>query len=153
MGSKFQIWLCCRYFFSIPYLLWRTPFPTILRYLAEKLILLVWINLGTYNTIYHSCRLFLFCFCSLLLFAGIEFCWNVYPSNMYSSILLLSLHLILLWGLWSGPAEYPYVHSKASDRKQKWKNTNSSFFLLRSGLGWYRMATGQLWVVERQIWG
>ncbi|XP_022992486.1 dol-P-Man:Man(5)GlcNAc(2)-PP-Dol alpha-1,3-mannosyltransferase [Cucurbita maxima] len=74
------------YFFSLPYLLWRTPFPTLLR---------------------------------LVLFAGIEFCWNVYPSNMYSSILLLSLHLILLWGLWCGPAEHPYVHSEASDRKQK----------------------------------
>ncbi|TYK18118.1 dol-P-Man:Man(5)GlcNAc(2)-PP-Dol alpha-1,3-mannosyltransferase [Cucumis melo var. makuwa] len=74
------------YFFSIPYLLWRTSFPTLLR---------------------------------LLMFAGIEFCWNVYPSNMYSSILLLSLHLLLLWGLWSGPAEYPYVHSEALDRKQK----------------------------------
>ncbi|XP_022153296.1 dol-P-Man:Man(5)GlcNAc(2)-PP-Dol alpha-1,3-mannosyltransferase [Momordica charantia] len=74
------------YFFSIPYLLWRTPFHTLLR---------------------------------LVLFAGIEFCWNVYPSNFYSSILLLSLHLILLWGLWCGPEENPYVHSEASDTKLK----------------------------------
>ncbi|KAF3436425.1 hypothetical protein FNV43_RR23517 [Rhamnella rubrinervis] len=63
------------YFYSLPYLLWRTHFPTLLR---------------------------------LILFMGVEFCWNVYPSNSYSSALLVSLHLVILYGLWSAPAEYPY---------------------------------------------
>ncbi|XP_037492479.1 dol-P-Man:Man(5)GlcNAc(2)-PP-Dol alpha-1,3-mannosyltransferase [Jatropha curcas] len=71
------------YFYSLPYLLWRTPYPTMLR---------------------------------LLLFLGVEFCWNVYPSNIYSSALLLCLHLVILWGLWSAPSKYPYVEDKLSTR-------------------------------------
>ncbi|ONK70221.1 uncharacterized protein A4U43_C05F31510 [Asparagus officinalis] len=62
------------YFFSLPFLLWKTPFPTPLR---------------------------------LILFFGIEFCWNVYPSNTFSSVLLFCLHLFILWGLWIAPSEYP----------------------------------------------
>ncbi|GAB4832355.1 dolichyl-P-Man:Man(5)GlcNAc(2)-PP-dolichol alpha-1,3-mannosyltransferase [Ancistrocladus abbreviatus] len=69
------------YFFSLPYLLWKTSFPTLLR---------------------------------LALFIGVEFCWNVYPSNAYSSVMLLCIHLIILWGLWTAPPEYPYVDSKSS---------------------------------------
>lgn len=64
------------YFFSLPFMLWKTPFPTPIR---------------------------------LLLFFGVEFCWNVYPSNLYSSLLLLFIHLCILWGLWIGRSEYPYV--------------------------------------------
>ncbi|KAL8054839.1 hypothetical protein ABFX02_04G018900 [Erythranthe guttata] len=64
------------YFYSLPYLLWRTPFPTWLR---------------------------------LILFVIVEFCWNVFPSNDYSSILLLGAHLTILAGLWLAPPEYPYV--------------------------------------------
>ncbi|KAG0471726.1 hypothetical protein HPP92_016272 [Vanilla planifolia] len=71
------------YFFSLPYLLWKTPFPTIIR---------------------------------MLLFAGVELCWNVYPSSSCSSLLLLFIHIIILWGLWISPIEHPYVgeesHSK-----------------------------------------
>ncbi|XP_051131519.1 dol-P-Man:Man(5)GlcNAc(2)-PP-Dol alpha-1,3-mannosyltransferase isoform X2 [Andrographis paniculata] len=63
------------YFYSLPYLLWRTPFP-------------VWLR--------------------LVLFAAVEFCWNVYPSNTYSSLLLLAAHLAILGGLWAMPPEYPY---------------------------------------------
>ncbi|KAH0978562.1 hypothetical protein GBA52_028281 [Prunus armeniaca] len=70
----------CRYFHSLPYLLWKTPFPTLLR---------------------------------VMLFIGVEFCWNVYPSSLYSSALLLCLHLVILVGLWSAPPEYPYVDNKA----------------------------------------
>ncbi|KAG6522164.1 hypothetical protein ZIOFF_019301 [Zingiber officinale] len=44
------------YFYSLPFLLWISPFPTPLR---------------------------------LILFAGVELCWNIYPSNVYSSCLLL----------------------------------------------------------------
>ncbi|XP_015582523.2 dol-P-Man:Man(5)GlcNAc(2)-PP-Dol alpha-1,3-mannosyltransferase [Ricinus communis] len=73
------------YFYSLPYLLWRTRFPTLLR---------------------------------LVLFAGVEFCWNVYPSNIFSSALLLCLHLVILWGLWSAPSEYPYVEDKFSTRQK-----------------------------------
>ncbi|XP_008235046.1 PREDICTED: dol-P-Man:Man(5)GlcNAc(2)-PP-Dol alpha-1,3-mannosyltransferase [Prunus mume] len=68
------------YFHSLPYLLWKTPFPTLLR---------------------------------VMLFIGVEFCWNVYPSSLYSSALLLCLHLVILVGLWSAPPEYPYVDNKA----------------------------------------
>ncbi|PIN18091.1 Mannosyltransferase [Handroanthus impetiginosus] len=64
------------YFYSLPYLLWRTPFSTWLR---------------------------------LILFVTVEFCWNVFPSNVYSSLLLLGAHLIILGGLWMAPPEYPYV--------------------------------------------
>ncbi|KAJ4850575.1 dolichyl-P-Man:Man(5)GlcNAc(2)-PP-dolichol alpha-1,3-mannosyltransferase [Turnera subulata] len=73
------------YFYSLPYLLWRTPFPTILR---------------------------------LILFISVEFCWNVYPSNIYSSGLLLCLHSIILWGLWAAPPEYPYMENKSSSREK-----------------------------------
>ncbi|KAG6647844.1 dol-P-Man:Man(5)GlcNAc(2)-PP-Dol alpha-1,3-mannosyltransferase isoform X2 [Carya illinoinensis] len=76
------------YFYSLPYLLWRTPFPTLLR---------------------------------LILFIGVEICWNVYPSNAYSSALLLCLHLVILWGLWSAPSEYPYLDNKAYKEKRKEK--------------------------------
>ncbi|XP_076907669.1 dol-P-Man:Man(5)GlcNAc(2)-PP-Dol alpha-1,3-mannosyltransferase-like [Bidens hawaiensis] len=68
------------YFYSLPYLLWRTPFPTAVR---------------------------------LLLFAGVEFCWNVFPSTVYSSILLLCVHVIILWGLWRAPPEYPYENDQS----------------------------------------
>lgn len=74
------------YFFSLPYLLWRTPFPTLLR---------------------------------IILFIGVEVCWNIYPSNIYSSALLLGIHLVILWGLWTGPSEHPYTDEKSSTRKIK----------------------------------
>ncbi|XP_020583840.1 dol-P-Man:Man(5)GlcNAc(2)-PP-Dol alpha-1,3-mannosyltransferase [Phalaenopsis equestris] len=64
------------YFFSLPFLLWKTPFPTIIR---------------------------------LLLYAGVEFCWNVYPSTSFSSLMLLFLHLTILWGLWISPIEQPFI--------------------------------------------
>ncbi|KAL1226284.1 Dol-P-Man:Man(5)GlcNAc(2)-PP-Dol alpha-1,3-mannosyltransferase [Cardamine amara subsp. amara] len=63
------------YFYSLPFLLWRTLFPTWLR---------------------------------LILFVGIEVCWNVYPSTPVSSGLLLCLHFIILMGLWFAPSDNPY---------------------------------------------
>ncbi|KAK7396878.1 hypothetical protein VNO78_18040 [Psophocarpus tetragonolobus] len=73
------------YFYSLPYLLWKTKYPTLLR---------------------------------LILFMGVELCWNIYPSNNLSSALLLCLHLIILWGLWSAPPEYPYEENyKTSSHK------------------------------------
>ncbi|KAL2540507.1 Dol-P-Man:Man(5)GlcNAc(2)-PP-Dol alpha-1 [Abeliophyllum distichum] len=77
------------YFYSLPYLLWRTPFPTWLR---------------------------------LILFTTVELCWNIYPSNVYSSVLLLGAHLIILGGLWSASHEYPYEdypNYKSSNSKKK----------------------------------
>ncbi|KAK9742534.1 hypothetical protein RND81_03G179800 [Saponaria officinalis] len=74
------------YFFSVPYLLWKTRFPTLLR---------------------------------IALFAIVECCWNVYPSNSYSSAILLCVHLLILWGLWIAPPEYPYVDDKTPSRKKK----------------------------------
>ncbi|KAM1001690.1 hypothetical protein FF1_008171 [Malus domestica] len=73
------------YFHSLPYLLWKTPFPTVLR---------------------------------VMLFIGVEFCWNVFPSSIYSSAMLLFLHLVILVGLWSAPPEYPYVDDKASTQNK-----------------------------------
>ncbi|CAN4091444.1 unnamed protein product [Withania somnifera] len=70
------------YFYCLPYLLWKTPFPTLLRF---------------------------------LLFAAVEFCWNVFPSTIYSSVLLLCVHLIILGGLWVSSPEYPYVE-KTTDK-------------------------------------
>ncbi|KAF5731454.1 Asparagine-linked glycosylation 3 [Tripterygium wilfordii] len=74
------------YFYSMPYLLWRTHFSTLQR---------------------------------LILFIGVELCWNVYPSNIYSSALLLFLHLVILWGLWRAIPEYPYLEGKLSTKKDK----------------------------------
>ncbi|KAL6515991.1 dolichyl-P-Man:Man(5)GlcNAc(2)-PP-dolichol alpha-1,3-mannosyltransferase [Orobanche gracilis] len=64
------------YFYSLPYLLWRTPFPTWLR---------------------------------LILFFTVELCWNIYPSNVSSSAVLVGAHLVILGGLWSAPPEYSYA--------------------------------------------
>ncbi|XP_068659583.1 dol-P-Man:Man(5)GlcNAc(2)-PP-Dol alpha-1,3-mannosyltransferase [Aristolochia californica] len=66
------------YFHSLPFLLWKTRFPTPIR---------------------------------LILFAGVELCWNIYPSNVYSSFLLFCIHLTILLGLWFAPSECPYVDS------------------------------------------
>ncbi|XP_006645542.3 dol-P-Man:Man(5)GlcNAc(2)-PP-Dol alpha-1,3-mannosyltransferase [Oryza brachyantha] len=67
------------YFYSLPFLLWKTPFPTFVR---------------------------------IILFVGVEICWNIFPSTAYSSLLLLFLHISILVGLWSSPAEYPYANGK-----------------------------------------
>ncbi|XP_023769346.1 dol-P-Man:Man(5)GlcNAc(2)-PP-Dol alpha-1,3-mannosyltransferase isoform X1 [Lactuca sativa] len=72
---QFYSWYVC----SLPYLLWRTSFPNIVR---------------------------------VLLFAGVEVCWNVFPSNVYSSMALLCLHVLILWGLWRAPSEYPYQNNR-----------------------------------------
>ncbi|KAM3326337.1 dol-P-Man:Man(5)GlcNAc(2)-PP-Dol alpha-1,3-mannosyltransferase isoform X1 [Capsicum chacoense] len=77
------------YFYCLPYLLWKTPFPTVLR---------------------------------LLLFAAVEFCWNVFPSNVYSSVVLLCVHVIILGGLWISSSEYPYVE-KTTDKSTSKKKT------------------------------
>ncbi|XP_024010760.1 dol-P-Man:Man(5)GlcNAc(2)-PP-Dol alpha-1,3-mannosyltransferase isoform X2 [Eutrema salsugineum] len=83
MHYQFYSW----YFYSLPFLLWRTSFPTWLR---------------------------------LILFFGIELCWNVYPSTPVSSALLLCLHLTVLWGLWLAPLYNPYQLKKdQSHRKHK----------------------------------
>ncbi|KAG9156959.1 hypothetical protein Leryth_009019 [Lithospermum erythrorhizon] len=73
------------YFYSIPFLLWKTSFPTILR---------------------------------IILFAVVELCWNIFPSNFYSSLLLLCTHLIILGGLCISIPEYPYT-DKTNNRKKK----------------------------------
>ncbi|KAL5561489.1 hypothetical protein UlMin_031236 [Ulmus minor] len=73
------------YFYSLPYLLWRTNYPTWLR---------------------------------LILFAGVELCWNVYPSNFYSSAFLLFVHLVVLVGLWTSPPENPYESNKELARNK-----------------------------------
>lgn len=72
------------YFYSLPFLLWKTPFPTPLR---------------------------------LLLFVGVEVCWNIYPSTAASSFILLIFHSIILWGLWIAPSEYPYVRQEKAEKK------------------------------------
>lgn len=94
-----------RYFYSLPYLLWRTPFPTWLRYdswLWNRILCSITTNASSLimPKVVFACR--------LVLFVMVELCWNVYPSNAYSSILLLGAHLIILGGLWMGPLEYPY---------------------------------------------
>ncbi|XP_057858603.2 dol-P-Man:Man(5)GlcNAc(2)-PP-Dol alpha-1,3-mannosyltransferase isoform X2 [Cryptomeria japonica] len=72
------------YFYSLPFLLWKAPFPTPLR---------------------------------LLLFFGVEICWNIYPSNAISSFILLLFHLIILWGLWRAPSEYPYARHEKTGKE------------------------------------
>ncbi|KAF8387838.1 hypothetical protein HHK36_026499 [Tetracentron sinense] len=74
------------YFYSLPFLLWKTPFPTPLR---------------------------------LILFAAVEFCWNVFPSNLYSSCLLFCTHLAILWGLWTAPCEYPHLKCNSSTQNKE----------------------------------
>ncbi|KAG6467363.1 hypothetical protein ZIOFF_074806 [Zingiber officinale] len=74
------------YFYSLPFLLWISPFPTPLR---------------------------------LILFAGVELCWNIYPSNVYSSCLLLCVHLFILLGLWIAPVDCEYATQKPSEKKEE----------------------------------
>ncbi len=64
-------------------------------------------------------------FCSLALFIGIEFCWNVYPSTPLSSLMLLVCHVIVLGGLWCAPSEYPYYICNKKTKKGDW----NPFFL------------------------
>ncbi|CAI0552742.1 unnamed protein product [Linum tenue] len=54
----------------------------------------------------------------LMLFTGAELCWNIYPSTVVSSALLLFLHLVILWGLWSAAPEYPYRDEKLSTQEK-----------------------------------
>ncbi|KAL0418830.1 UNVERIFIED_CONTAM: Dol-P-Man:Man(5)GlcNAc(2)-PP-Dol alpha-1,3-mannosyltransferase [Sesamum radiatum] len=51
----------------------------------------------------------------VILFAAVEICWNIYPSNTYSSLLLLAAHLAILGGLWSAPPDYPYADGKSAN--------------------------------------
>jgi len=67
------------YFYSLPFLLWKTHFPTPLR---------------------------------IIIFLGVELCWNIYPSTAYSSLLLLFLHISVLLGIWFSPTEYPYIDKR-----------------------------------------
>ncbi|KAL6210405.1 hypothetical protein ACLB2K_015637 [Fragaria x ananassa] len=79
------------------------------------LSILLLVSISTRYLIYCGKRLFLPFYGRLvILFTGVELCWNVYPSNLHSSALLLGLHLIILFGLWSAPSEYPYVDKKVS---------------------------------------
>ncbi|XP_078439785.1 asparagine-linked glycosylation 3 [Wolffia australiana] len=73
------------YFYSLPFLLWKTPFPTPFR---------------------------------LIIFATVELCWNIYPSTSLSSLLLLSAHLLILFGLWLSPSELPKASSSSADLKE-----------------------------------
>ncbi|XP_042483672.1 dol-P-Man:Man(5)GlcNAc(2)-PP-Dol alpha-1,3-mannosyltransferase [Macadamia integrifolia] len=74
------------YFYSLPFLLWKTTFPTPLR---------------------------------IILFLGVELCWNIYPSNLYSSSALFCIHVAILWGLWTAPCEYPYLDGKSTQNKEE----------------------------------
>ncbi|RWW16649.1 hypothetical protein GW17_00019458 [Ensete ventricosum] len=74
------------YFYSLPFLLWKAPFPTSLR---------------------------------LILFAGAELSWNIYPSNSYSSFLLLCIHLFILWGVWIAPTEDEFVDEEPTEKKEE----------------------------------
>lgn len=74
------------YFYSLPFLLWKAPFPTLLR---------------------------------LVLFGGVELCWNIYPSNFFSSLLLFCIHLVILWGLWISPCEHTYKDDKPHQTKEE----------------------------------
>jgi alpha-1,3-mannosyltransferase len=76
------------YFYSLPYMLWKTPFPTYLR---------------------------------LILFCAVELGWNVFPSNVYASFMLFFAHLVILWGLWIAPSEYPYSKDNSSSNQNKRK--------------------------------
>ncbi|KAL6627344.1 hypothetical protein ACP70R_031070 [Stipagrostis hirtigluma subsp. patula] len=67
------------YFYSLPFLLWKTHFPTPVR---------------------------------IILFVGVELCWNIYPSTAYSSLLLLFMHISILVGLCCSPTENPYVNKR-----------------------------------------
>lgn len=56
--------------------------------------------------------------CRLILFAGVEICWNIYPSTFYSSLILLCIHLIILWGLWMALVEPSYVEEEKFHSKE-----------------------------------
>ncbi|CAL9061937.1 unnamed protein product [Musa banksii] len=81
-----------QYLYSVPFLLWKAQFPTSL---GSQLI----------N--------------ALILFAGVELCWNMYPSNSYSSFLLLCIHLFILWGVWIAPSEGEFVDEEPTGKKEE----------------------------------
>lgn len=52
-----------------------------------------------------------------MMMAGIEYCWNVYPSTTFSSALLTGLHAFLLLMITFSRSEYPYT-TKGKKEKQ-----------------------------------
>lgn len=62
------------------------------------------LGLHSYFTSPHSLR--------IILFLGVELCWNIYPSTAYSSLFLLFLHIAILLGVWFSPTEYPYKNKR-----------------------------------------
>lgn len=135
-----------RYFYSLPFLLWKTTFPTFIRYPTDiinerfnrKKKDVSYILKVYHDSFYELCGIepyevcfgFFFCFCfgkllfmpiflcRLILFAGVEICWNIYPSTFYSSLILLCIHVIILWGLWMAPVKPSYVEDEKSHGKE-----------------------------------
>lgn len=62
-----------------------------------------WYFHGLPFLLWHCTKLPIFLRCLTLII--IEYCWNVYPSTMESSLTLLFFHLIVLINLWIGDAE------------------------------------------------
>lgn len=79
---QFYVW----YFFTLPYLLWSTAYPTPIRV--------------------------------ALLFA-IEIVWNIFPSNPYTSAVLLVAHLLILLGLVATPLQPTYHSSDEQVKKNQ----------------------------------
>ena len=50
----------------------------------------------------------------VVLFAAIEYCWNVYPATAISSSILLSCHLLILAQLWRNLVAPSILHSSYS---------------------------------------
>jgi alpha-1,3-mannosyltransferase len=67
---------------------------------------------------FEKCSIYAQFLCRLILFAGVELCWNIYPSAFYSSLILLCIHLVILWGLWIAPVEPSYVEEDGFHTKK-----------------------------------
>ncbi|GJW77351.1 hypothetical protein Tco_0139033 [Tanacetum coccineum] len=60
----------------------------------------------------------------------------IFPSTVYSSIELLSLHLVILWGLWTAPPEYPYESDKSQAKTGEFMGSMSVGFRVQNVSVW-----------------
>ncbi|KAI0053995.1 glycosyltransferase family 58 protein [Auriscalpium vulgare] len=70
---------------QLPFLAWRTRFPTIVKHVSHSPLWVLWLTIH---------RVFLL--------VAIEYSWNVFPSTEFSSGVLCATNALLLAGVWYG---------------------------------------------------
>lgn len=103
---QFYVW----YYHTFAYLIWSTKYSNIIRYLIwfVRKSFLIYENFID-SKIKNK-------FLSILIFGLVELCWNIYPSNAFSSLLLNVCHLSVLFGLWRAADQELDVKTAAKDK-------------------------------------